>query len=218
MGEFLNIGGTPLTIVSATAASGGSGKITYKWFKNNAEISGATAATYLPPKADAATAGTFNYTRKAYDGVCNTVGTTASGTWTNVVSATIHPFTSCSIYVARYDITTRYDWATADANCKSLGSGWRLPTMEEFRSCLGPYRVQLNLMENLIDGGKNYWTSTTCYPTLGMDGCIGLFSHVVGGLRLTENPLWGGAKYAASVAWGDCGVCWWDYARCVKNQ
>ncbi|MDR0694507.1 MAG: hypothetical protein LBF81_04305, partial [Prevotellaceae bacterium] len=96
MGEFLNVGGTPLTIVSTTAAGGGSGKITYQWYKNNAKISGATATTYLPPKADATAAGTFNYTRKAYDGVCHTAGTTASGTWTNVVDGPIHSFTECS--------------------------------------------------------------------------------------------------------------------------
>jgi hypothetical protein len=156
-GEFLNVGGTPLTIVSATAASGGSGKITYKWFKNNTEISGATAATYLPPKADASAAGTFNYTRKAYDDVCHTAGTTASGTWQNVVSPIIHTYTGCSIYVARYDLTEELNWTNAASACSALGNGWRLPTGTESSSCFCLNRLVLGLRTDRI--WVAYWTS-----------------------------------------------------------
>ncbi|MDR3133584.1 MAG: hypothetical protein LBU42_06125 [Prevotellaceae bacterium] len=222
MGEFLNVGGTPLGIVSATTASGGSGKITYKWYKNNAEISGATATTYLPPKADAAAAGTFNYTRKAYDGVCNTAGTIASGTWINVVGGPIHSYTGCSIDVAKYDISQLLLWTEADAACKSLGSGWRLPTASEGINCLGPYRFQLNLIEPTPVADRTYWESTTTTPTGGPPECIGRASHTFLHIKNYDEPDWYvkpdcDKQWCNDPTWGYCESIV-SYTRCVKDK
>ena len=206
MGEFLNVGGTPLTIVSATAASGGSGKITYKWFKNNAEIVGATAATYLPPKADAAAAGTFNYTRKDSDGFCNTV--TASGTWTNVVGGPIHPLTGCSVYVALYDITLPMNYSDGVNACADLGTGWRIVNLTEALNCILPNWVTLGLVTT---PPINYWIDHVGHPCSNHGNAPaseGLHIH-----------MWwdGGAQWShAYCAWGDkrqtFGV------RCVRDK
>jgi hypothetical protein len=219
MGEFLNVGGTPLTIVSATAASGGSGKITYKWFKNNTEISGATAATHLPPKADASATGTFNYTRKAYDGVCHTAGATASGTWINVVSPTIHTYTGCSIYVARYDITTKRTWENAVAACQDLGSGWRLPTSAEANACLGPYRNQFGFCASITNCRMFWWTNDYTLPWNECNRCTGIDSHDYMEVNNYDAPETAcrGACIGSAVG---CGCCLTDLlsVRCVKNK
>jgi hypothetical protein len=218
MGEFLNVGGTPLSIVSTTAASGGSGKITYKWFKNNVEISGATATTYLPPKTDAASAGTFNYTRKSYDGVCNTAGTTASGTWKNIVGGPASTVTGCNIAVAMYDLTKQLNWSDANAACSSLGSGWRLPTGPESQDCLCTYRKALNL--KLTATTAAYWLSTIV-TNINNSGdpncCCGQATY--GMLHVAEPPSsgWGGLP-CSSADWTWCPTVATVYVRCVRNK
>jgi hypothetical protein len=218
MGEFLNTGGTPLPVVSATAAAGSAG-IRYKWYKNNAVIGGATAATYLPPKADAAAAGTFNYTRKACDGVCNTTETAASGTWTNVVGGPIHTYAGCSIYVAMYDITAERTWSEANAACSSLGSGWRLPVSEDVRECLIPHAEDINLNRPPVTPSE-YWTgvmnAATAYMPFRCEDGVDMYAKF--GVCDCRWPGWGGnnAGYGPGE-WGFCdpetGV-----VRCVKNK
>jgi hypothetical protein len=85
-GQTIAAGGTPETINSTQDASGG-GEITYQWYKDGEAISGATAAGYTPPPADAAAAGIHIYTRYAKDAVCNNAFTQSAGSWTLTVIA-----------------------------------------------------------------------------------------------------------------------------------
>jgi hypothetical protein len=79
-GQTVAVGGTPSVINSAQNASGGD-IITYQWYKNGQAISGATATTYTPPKADATVVGATTYTRHAKNNACNTTFTQATGSW-----------------------------------------------------------------------------------------------------------------------------------------
>ena len=97
-GETICTGGTPATTVgSATAASGGDNTITYSWRSAadtyTTDISGATAATYLPP---AGLTATTSYRRYAKDNTCNTTPTVATGTWTVTVNQPLGAPTSAS--------------------------------------------------------------------------------------------------------------------------
>jgi uncharacterized protein (TIGR02145 family) len=87
-GQTVTAGGTPATINSTQAATGGDGNITYQWYKNGNAISSATAANYTPPKSDANTAGAITYTRRAKDNTCNTTFTPSTGSWVLTVIAT----------------------------------------------------------------------------------------------------------------------------------
>jgi hypothetical protein len=78
-GQTICNGGTVTTVSSSTAASGGDGSISYQWYEGSSTISGATAATYSPD-AYKSTAGTYNFTRRAQDGSCNS-STRSAGTW-----------------------------------------------------------------------------------------------------------------------------------------
>jgi uncharacterized protein (TIGR02145 family) len=85
-GQTVLFGGTPAAIHSTQAATG-AGTITYQWYKNGGDISGATAADYTPPLADAATLGAYTYTRRAKDDICNTTFTRSAGSWVLTVTA-----------------------------------------------------------------------------------------------------------------------------------
>jgi uncharacterized protein (TIGR02145 family) len=72
-GQSLCVGGTPVVISNTTPASGGSGAISYQWYKWNnglSLINGATAAAYTPPASDAAVTATITYTRRASAALC----------------------------------------------------------------------------------------------------------------------------------------------------
>jgi hypothetical protein len=88
-GQTIVIGSTPATINSAQNATGGDGVISYQWYKDGVEISGATAANYTPPPADAATLGAYTYTRRAKDNTCNTELTPSAGSWALTVATCI---------------------------------------------------------------------------------------------------------------------------------
>ncbi|MCX6172089.1 MAG: hypothetical protein NT048_04515 [Flavobacterium sp.] len=85
-GETICSGGTPATTIgSTTAASGGDTQITYSWRSSpnyDADIQGATDASYLPPPGLTTT----SYRRYAKDNTCNTIPTVATGAWTVTVS------------------------------------------------------------------------------------------------------------------------------------
>jgi hypothetical protein len=203
-GEFLNVGGTPITIISATPATGGEGIVMYKWFKNNVEIPGATNATYLPPKADAAVAGTFTYTRKAYDAVCYKDGVTATGNWSNLVGSPASTNTSCSVYVAMFDITETVNWNNAVSRCSSLGTGWRLPTIAEFQDCICP-------KANSFYGKPGYIRSWT-QNAISANPCVGGHYYVAVGFDGTATYNCG---YSRSAPTCDTGL---RTVRCVKNK
>jgi hypothetical protein len=85
-GQTIAAGGTPETINSEQPATGG-GEITYQWYKDGNAISGANAAGYTPPVADATAVGTYIYTRHAKDDICNTAFTQSAGSWMLTVVA-----------------------------------------------------------------------------------------------------------------------------------
>ncbi|MDR0871845.1 MAG: hypothetical protein LBN27_00050, partial [Prevotellaceae bacterium] len=84
-GETICPNGTPTEIGNTIAASGGDGTITYSWYKDGVLISGATGATYTPPATDAATSGTYVYTRRAKDNMCQTTPQNSTGSWSLIV-------------------------------------------------------------------------------------------------------------------------------------
>jgi hypothetical protein len=85
-GQTILIGGTPATINSTQAATGGDGQISYQWYKNGNPIDGATEIIYTPPQEDAATVSVITYTRRAKDNVCNSTFTPATGSWVLTVN------------------------------------------------------------------------------------------------------------------------------------
>jgi hypothetical protein len=91
--QTINVGGTPETINSVQDASG-AGSVTYQWYKNNIVISGATAAYYTPPPADATVVSANTYTRRAKDNTCNTTLTPSEGSW---ILTVICPFNSGTV-------------------------------------------------------------------------------------------------------------------------
>jgi hypothetical protein len=80
-GQTIVKGGTPATINSTQAATGGDGAISYQWYKNGTIINGAIDANYTPPPADAGAIGAHTYTRRAKDNTCNTELTQSEGSW-----------------------------------------------------------------------------------------------------------------------------------------
>jgi uncharacterized protein (TIGR02145 family) len=122
-GQSIFIGGTPATIMSTADATSDNGTISYQWYKNGNTINGATAASYTPPKSDAATAGVHTYTRRAKDNMCNTTFTPSAGNWVLTVTAGCHSagatatfsnFSPCasSAYGATWPLTDDRDGKT----------------------------------------------------------------------------------------------------------
>ncbi|MCQ2283651.1 MAG: HYR domain-containing protein [Bacteroidales bacterium] len=82
-GQTRNYGtGTNNAIGSTTAATGGDNTISYQWYQNGTEISGATGATYTPTVTEP---GTYVFTRKAKDGTCVEL-TASTGSWTLTIN------------------------------------------------------------------------------------------------------------------------------------
>lgn len=76
------INGTAPTIGSTTAASGGDGTVIYSWYEGSNLIAGATSATYQPGSTYTGTAGTYVFTRKAYDNNCESSPIASTGSYT----------------------------------------------------------------------------------------------------------------------------------------
>jgi uncharacterized protein (TIGR02145 family) len=120
-GQTVTIGGTPITINSAQAATGGDGNISYRWYKNGNVIEGATAASYTPPKSDANVAGVHTYTRRAKDNVCNTTLTPSVGNW--ILTIVCPDFTPGAIATAGQTITVGGTPITINSVQNATGSG-----------------------------------------------------------------------------------------------
>ncbi|MBQ3833619.1 MAG: hypothetical protein II815_10660, partial [Bacteroidales bacterium] len=71
--------GTINEIGNQTSASGGEGVISYQWYVDDTEISGANSATFTPANTYKTTPGTYTFTRKAHYGSCDWVAST--GEW-----------------------------------------------------------------------------------------------------------------------------------------
>jgi len=74
-----------------------------------------------------------------------------------------NPITGEKIRVAKSDFTFRMNWEQANAACKSLGDGWRLPTYEELyemwknRDAIGGFNT---VGEPGDETSTSYWSST----------------------------------------------------------
>ncbi|MDR0666986.1 MAG: hypothetical protein LBF90_00005, partial [Prevotellaceae bacterium] len=84
-GETVCAGAAPATIVGLMPFGGGDGQLAYSWYKDNVLIPDATGANYTPPPADAATAGTYVYTRKVNDRTCGVAPLASEGSWALIV-------------------------------------------------------------------------------------------------------------------------------------
>jgi hypothetical protein len=83
-GDTLCYGGTPKTIGSLSAATGGDGNISYQWVATSEEFTFSTSggdvgATYMPSEGDFTETTIFR--RYAYDGTCNTSPALSEGEW-----------------------------------------------------------------------------------------------------------------------------------------
>ncbi len=153
-GQALCSGSAYTTIGSTTAASGGDGRITYRWLRTGSVISGATATTYVPTQAG-------TYTRQAKDGTCNTAWVASTGSWvvtvvsipavptltaTTTCEGTAITFTSSAVTGA-----TGYQWNGTGVTASS-GTG---RTTSSKATTVGNYAAQV----------RSYTTASgiTCY-------------------------------------------------------
>ncbi len=130
-GETICNGGTPTTTIGNTIpSSGGNGSITYSW-RSSADgyvssIPSANTATYKPP---AGLTTTTSYRRYANDGLCNTLATVSTGTWTVTVrpvfsSGEISSTGETICYVGNPTITIGNTVASSGGN-GSITYSWR---------------------------------------------------------------------------------------------
>ena len=84
-----NAAGLPVTIANQTAASGGSGTISYQWYVTNGgtttAITGATSEDYTIPNSYATNPGTYVFTRQAISSACESTPKTSEGDYTLTV-------------------------------------------------------------------------------------------------------------------------------------
>ncbi len=152
-GQVFCSGSAYTTIGSATAASGGDGRITYQWLRNGTAIGSTNNATYVPTQEG-------TYTRQAKDGTCNTTWATSTGSW--VVTGvsipavpTLSATTTCEgtaiTFTAAASDVTGYDWAGAGVTAGSATATTRASTA----TTAGSYAAKV----------RSYITAsdTTCY-------------------------------------------------------
>jgi len=66
-----------------------------------------------------------------------------------------HPLTGAKLQVANQDFSQEMDWKSAKRACGELGSGWRLPSIEELRAM---YK-QLHEKSKGNFRAASYWSS-----------------------------------------------------------
>ncbi len=67
-----------------------------------------------------------------------------------------HPLTGAKLFIAIKDFKTPMTWSQAVESCKALGSGWRLPNIDELEA------IFLQLHKKKLGDFKDkwYWSST----------------------------------------------------------
>jgi hypothetical protein len=72
-----------------------------------------------------------------------------------------HPLTGEKIRIAKADFSNQMEWEQANCACMSLGSGWRLPSIEEL--------TEMYKNRDAIGGfiRPGYWSSTEVGDTGG---------------------------------------------------
>ncbi|MBK9292767.1 MAG: hypothetical protein IPM52_14255 [Bacteroidetes bacterium] len=165
-GETICYGGTPSTIGSASAASGGDGNITYSWRSSSdnftASITGATSSSYTPP---AGLTNTTTYRRYANDGTCNTVPEQSTGEWT----VTVRPdFTPGAIATAGETIC--YGGTPSTIGSVSAASGGDGNITYSWRSSSDNFTASITGANSSSYTPPAGLTSTTTYRRYANDG------------------------------------------------
>jgi hypothetical protein len=67
-----------------------------------------------------------------------------------------NPFTGAEVQVANQDFSDTMTWAEAKRSCSELGSGWRLPTIEELKAM---YEQLHKRGSGNFLAGEYYWSN-----------------------------------------------------------
>jgi hypothetical protein len=148
-----------ITIGNSSDASGGNGTITYEWRCNGTPLTGSASTYSIDSDPDNySTPGTYTFTRWAKDGAC-AYWVASSGAYTLTVEEPRIAWNSCPGFTMITNRKSagsgRMNWNEADAYCKGIDSGWRLPTKDELE-CI------CNSKGSLPDGyyDSYHWSST----------------------------------------------------------
>lgn len=162
-GQTRNYGtGTNNAIGSTTAATGGDNTISYQWYQNGTEISGATGATYTPTVTEP---GTYVFTRKAKDGTCVEL-TASTGSWTltiNNVTVSIDTVKGAKAFCAGGSTTLT---AEATASQGTISYKWSngATTASTTVSAAGDYTVTASVTVNDITRTDSKTVTVTVNP------------------------------------------------------
>jgi uncharacterized protein (TIGR02145 family) len=153
-----------ITIGNSSDASGGDGSITYEWRRSGTPLTGSNSTSYSidSDPDNYSTPGTYTFTRWAKDGAC-AYWVASSGIYTLTVEEPIIAWTDCSskspgftmISNRQYAGSGKMNWNEADAYCKGIDSGWRLPSRDEL--------ICICNNKGSLPGGSSetyYWSST----------------------------------------------------------
>jgi len=67
-----------------------------------------------------------------------------------------HPLTGAKLFISLKDFKTPMTWSQAVESCKELGSGWRLPNIDELEAIF--FQLHKKKLGDFKD--KWYWSST----------------------------------------------------------
>lgn len=82
----------------------------------------------------------------------------------------IHPITGTKLQVASQDFSQKMNWEDAKRACSELGSGWRLPNIDELKSInehlhkIGEGNFEI--MSGIFSDTGVYWSSSENGPSL----------------------------------------------------
>jgi len=84
-----------------------------------------------------------------------------------------HPLTGAKFFIAIKDFKTPMTWFQAIESCKALGSGWRLPNIDELEAIF--LQLHKKKLGNFKD--KWYWSSTPQPDQASPHACIFKFDQ-----------------------------------------
>jgi hypothetical protein len=161
------------TITSSSDAFGGDDNITYQWQRiqgtSSVTLSGSASTYSIGSDADNySTPGTYTFRRYAHDG-CNTAWVASTGNFTLTVEEPGIAWTACSssdpgftrITNNQYEEGGQMNWNAAKLLCEGIGSGWRLPTLDELE-CMCDKKDSPGLPGGYV---SHYYWSITAYDS-----------------------------------------------------